>query len=113
MKETVAMQPPDENNNPCTDCVLPPEYINPPSPLVEINTESRLVQLLCDAARDAAKAKSPNEILIRSAVAHYRNGPEIGNALADLAVTGRQAYAVFQSRPVSEASLIADTTARL
>lgn len=113
MKETAAIQPPDEKNNPCTDTLLPQEFINPPSPLVEINTESRLVQLLRDAARDAAKAKSPNQILIRSAVAHYRNGPEIGNALADLAVTGRKAYAVFQSTAVSYETLIADTTAWL
>ena len=113
MKETAAIQPPDEKNNPCTDTLLPQEFINPPSPLVEINNESRLVQLLRDAARDAAKATSPNQILIRSAVAHYRNGPEIGNALADLAVTGRKAYAVFQSTLVSYLTLISDTTAWL
>ena len=105
MIETPPIDPPTEG---CLDAAAA-QWFTAPGPLVEPRSESRLVQVL----RDAAKTKQPNEILIRSAVAHYRNGPEIGNALADLAVTGREAYAAFQRAPVGDATLIADTTERL
>jgi pimeloyl-ACP methyl ester carboxylesterase len=109
MRESAAIQPPDEDNNPCSRTALEPAFIEPLWPFVEANSESRLVQVL----RDAAGTKDPVEILTRSAVARYMTGPEIGNALADLAVTGREAYAAFQSTPIGDETLSARTRARL
>jgi pimeloyl-ACP methyl ester carboxylesterase len=104
MKETEAINPPDEGNNPCIDTGLPPGYIDPPARFLEVGSESRLIPQL----RRAAATQNPNRILARAALAFFRaqhptavSSPqadmELGNALADLAVTGRVAYTAFQN----------------
>lgn len=108
MRETPAIQPaPDEACAP-----LPSTSIAPPAALVQ-GSESRLIGSL----RDAAKQRKPLEILGRAAVAHHQflplaGGASLGNALADLAVSGRLAYTAFQKAPpVTDAALVAETTA--
>ena len=110
MRDTPAIQPlPDE---PCLP--LPSTSIAPPSALIQPGSESRLIQSL----RDAAKQKKPLEILARAAVAHHQflpqpGGASLGNALADLAVSGREAYKAFKIAPVSDAALVAATTTKM
>lgn len=45
--------------------------------------------------RDAAQTRDPYEILARSAAAFHQSDEELGNALADLAVTGRRSYCLL------------------
>ncbi|MFZ1287056.1 MAG: alpha/beta fold hydrolase [Candidatus Phosphoribacter sp.] len=116
MKESAPIQPPNESNNPCTETLLPPEFVQPPFPLVVNNSESRLndnLRLAAQNLRDAAILNQPNDILVRAAVAYRLQGPELGNPLADLAVTGRWAYTAFKSAPPTDATLAALTSARL
>jgi hypothetical protein len=74
--------------------------------LVEPQNEFRLIPML----REAASRKDPWKILARAAAVFYRaqhpiagssaqEDMELGNALADLAVTGRVAYKHFQQTP--------------
>jgi pimeloyl-ACP methyl ester carboxylesterase len=94
---------------PTEDCVPsldpPPPFAAPPR-FVEPQNEFRLNPML----REAAQRKDPWKILARAAAAFYRaqhpmmgSSPqedmELGNALADLAVTGRAAYKRFQQTP--------------
>src|SRR3989442_481608 len=85
------------------------------SPALQLgkDEEFRLITEL----RDAAKTQDAKEILVRAGVAYYhaehRLAPpavnedlEFGNALADLAVTGRMAYKSFNASPPDEASLM-------
>jgi len=116
MKETPPIQPSNEGNNPCTETRLPPEYIEGTFPLIEKNAEARLNQNLRQAVQDlryAAAMQLPNDMLVRAAVAYHLQGPELGNPLADLAVTGRVAYAEFKSAPPTDATLATRTSARL
>src|SRR5262245_48565389 len=81
----------------------------------------RLIQPL----RVAARTKDAREILARSAVGRYRdrhyneltspepNSLEIQNALSDLAVTGRSAYASFRALAPVEADLSALVRSKL
>ena len=55
--------------------------------------------------RDAARRADPNESLCRSAFAYLSHQTAVGNALADLSVTGRRAYAAFKTRPPQEAAI--------
>jgi pimeloyl-ACP methyl ester carboxylesterase len=57
----------------------------------------RLVQAL----RDAAQTRDPYEILARSAAAYLAPDAELGNALADLAVTGRRSYCLLAHPPLT------------
>ena len=116
MEETSPVQPPNEGNNPCTETALPPEYIQPTFPFIEPFAESRLngnLRLAAQNLRDAARLHQTTDILARAAVAYHLQGPELGNPLADLAVTGRWAYAALKSAPPTEATLTALTSARL
>lgn len=65
---------------------------------------------LIPTLRDAAKMRNPYEILARSAAAFFhaqnptagsvpRDDEELGNALADLAVTGRRTYCLLATPP--------------
>jgi pimeloyl-ACP methyl ester carboxylesterase len=117
---TKSVTPPDE---PCEGHVVettgtfspPSEVIDCPDPYC-----GRLISPL----RTAAKEKDAREILARAAVARYRGkhsklaSPEpsslvIQNALSDLAVTGRSAYASFRALSPVEADLTARVTSKL
>ena len=117
---TDSVTPPDE---PCEDVVVettgtfsaPPEVVDCPDPYC-----GRLIQPL----RLAARQKDAKEILARAAVARYRDthneltSPEpnswvIQDALSDLAVTGRSAYASFRALGPVEADLSARAKSKL
>jgi len=121
MKLTAGVDPPVE------DCAegTPAPPLATPWPFVEPNSESRLIPAL----RDAARTQDPNEILIRAGVLLYgvflyrSEHPQepfyepldywTGLALADLAVTGRMAYARFQLTPVTDSALAPEVATRL
>src|SRR3954468_17117556 len=98
MTKTYAINPPHE------DCLnASARQFATPAQFIESQNNCRLNPML----REAAKTKNPWKILARAAAVFYRAqhlamGParqtdvELGNALADLAVTGRVAYARFQ-----------------
>src|SRR5437868_727942 len=101
MDLTDEMLPPYE---PCTENDLPAGYIDPPPRFVEPQNEFRLIPEL----RAAAQTRNPYKILARSAAAFFKaehptttpspnDDVEFGNALADLAVTGRMAYSLFKT----------------
>ena len=117
---TESVTPPKES---CKDRVMettgtfspPPEVIDCPDPFC-----GRLIHTL----RIAATEKDAKEILARGAVARYRDvhqdltSPEpnslaIQDALSDLAVTGRAAYATFRALAPVEADLSALVTSKL
>jgi pimeloyl-ACP methyl ester carboxylesterase len=96
-------------------CSPPAEVIDCPDPYC-----GRLIHPL----RVAAKQKDAKEILARAAVARYTdahpeltssepNSPAIQDALSDLAVTGRSAYATFRALAPVEADLTALVTSKL
>lgn len=58
---------------------------------MDSSNEGRLISTL----RDAAQTRDPYEILARSAAAFHQSDEELGNALADLAVTGRRSYCLL------------------
>ena len=102
---------------PGADAIVPDDLppIEPPQKFIELNTENRLI----DPLRKAAQLKDAEKILTRAGVAYYRSqrggvgrpgDEELGNALADLAVTGRITYDDLQARPVSDATLIPKIT---
>jgi hypothetical protein len=102
---------------PGADAIVPddPPPIEPPQKFIELNTENRLI----DPLRKAAQLKDAEKILTRAGVAYYRSlrggvgrpgDEDLGNALADLAVTGRITYDDLQARPVSDAALIPKIT---
>jgi pimeloyl-ACP methyl ester carboxylesterase len=105
MKETPAILPPYER---CTDTELPAGIFDPPQRFVDPQNEFRLIPLL----REAAQTRNPYQILARSAAAFSRaqhpiagslplEDIELGNALADLAVTGRRAYSLLKTPPLN------------
>jgi pimeloyl-ACP methyl ester carboxylesterase len=117
---TESVTPPDES---CEDLVVettgtfspPPEVIDCPDPYC-----GRLIRPL----RIAARTKDAKEILARAAVARYRdrhqeltspepNSWDIQDALSDLAVTGRSAYASFRALGPVEADLSALVKSKL
>lgn len=103
MKQTRAVLP---GREPCTDTELPAEFVAAPARFVDPANECRLIPTL----RDAAKTRNPYEILARSAAAFFdaqnptvgsvpEEDEELGNALADLAVTGRRSYCLLATPP--------------
>ena len=105
MNETPLILPPYER---CTDTELPPGFFYPPDRFVDKQNEFRLIAPL----REAAQTRNPYEILARSAAAFFSaQNPtpgssqvediELGNALADLAVTGRRAYCLLKTPPLN------------
>jgi pimeloyl-ACP methyl ester carboxylesterase len=105
MELTPAILPPYER---CTDTALPKDFIDPPSRFVDPQNEFRLIPPL----REAAEMRNPYKILARSAAAFFRaqhptsgSSPqedvELGNALADLAVTGGMTYSLFKTPPLN------------
>jgi pimeloyl-ACP methyl ester carboxylesterase len=117
---TESVTAPDES---CEDRVVettgtfspPPEVIDCPDPYC-----GRLIRPL----RTAARTKDAQEILARAAVARYRgrhteltspepNSRDIQDALSDLAVTGRSAYASFRALGPVEADLSALVKSKL
>lgn len=86
---------------PMEDCIPPAPGVAPLPEFVEPLNEFRLIPML----REAAGRKNPWKILARAAAVFHRAQPkdvELGNALADLAVTGRVAYKYFQQTPVNQ-----------
>jgi hypothetical protein len=96
-----------------TEVTPPPEphpgAFDPPAILVEPNKENRLIPAL----RAAAQTKSAQAILGRAAAAFYwihnpsefsmaPPGVNCANALADLAVTGREAYKTLNGFPLDD-----------
>lgn len=117
---TESVTPPHES---CENLVVettgtfspPPEVIDCPDPYC-----GRLIRPL----RIAAQTKDAKEILARGAVARYRsvhaeltspepNSSRIQDALSDLAVTGRSAYASFRALGPDEADLSALVKSKL
>jgi pimeloyl-ACP methyl ester carboxylesterase len=130
--QTPDVSPPFEE--PCKKPELPPapsDNLLDPSVLVDYHedpwvlrkttfhhAEGRLVHWL----RVAAQSVSPLEMLIQSAVSFYlvgiavRTPPDTiegATALADLAVTGRIAYAAFRARPPQDSDLLDQVRNRL
>src|SRR6516225_3408348 len=93
-----------------TNPILPPEEgcdpapLPPPTPLILVDdkNEARLIPEL----RQAAQTRNPIEILCRSAVASLGGCQEVATALADLSVTGRDAYTNFRQQKPSESDLV-------
>jgi pimeloyl-ACP methyl ester carboxylesterase len=92
----------------CPDTELPADFINAPARFVDSANEMRLVPTL----RAAAQRRNPYEILARSAAAFLsarnptggsvpQEDEELGNAFADLAVTGRRAYCLLATPPLT------------
>ena len=117
---TASVSAPDE---PCENVVVqttatfsaPSELVDCPDPFC-----GRLIHSL----RVAARTKDAKEMLARAAVARYRdvhtdlpsaepNSLAVQNALCDLAVTGRAAYASFHALAPVEADLTALVTSKL
>ena len=101
IRSTAFLPTPDE---PCIG--VPQPVVAAPAQFVEPPNDYRLSPQL----RAAAATGDSYEILTRSALAHYAamNGggdPLVGDALADLAVTGRRAYFDFKARPLPDATL--------
>jgi pimeloyl-ACP methyl ester carboxylesterase len=106
MQQTPAIDPGVE---PCAERELPDGFVDPPAYYVDSANEMRLLPML----REAAQTRNPYEILARSAEAFFRaqnptGGPpvpinfdELGNALADLAVTGRRSYCLLATPPLT------------
>lgn len=105
MDVTTPLEPPYER---CTDTALPAEFVDPPSRFVEAGSDGRLIPEL----RQAAALRNPYKILARAAAAffsaqHPATGSipaddiERGNALADLSITGRMAYCLFKTPPLT------------
>jgi pimeloyl-ACP methyl ester carboxylesterase len=108
MELTAKILPPYER---CTDGALPMGFFDPPSRFVDPQHEFRLIPQL----REAAQTRNPYKILARAAAVFFEaqhlptgSSPELskglvelGNALADLAVTGRMAYALFKTPPLN------------
>ena len=99
------LDPPYER---CTDTALSADFVDPPSRFVEPNSDGRLIPEL----REAAALRNPYKILARAAAAFFTaqhptagsvpaDDVERGNALADLSVTGRFAYCLFKTPPLT------------
>ena len=99
------LDPPYER---CTDTALSADFVDPPSRFVEPNSDGRLIPEL----REAAALRNPYKILARAAAAFFAahhptagsvpaDDVERGNALADLSVTGRFAYCLFKTPPLT------------
>jgi pimeloyl-ACP methyl ester carboxylesterase len=92
MQQTPAIVPPYE---PCHDKEVSAEFVDAPARFVVPGNEMRLSSTL----RDVAQLRNPYEILARSAAAFFEADEELGNALADLAVTGRRTYCLLRTPP--------------
>ena len=114
MDITPAFIPPMER---CTDTALPSGFFDPPPRFVEAGSDGRLIRTL----RWAAQRKDPRELLAYAAAAFYRathptasslpdDDVALGNALADLAVTGRIAYTRFDAQHPIEAEVVTRMT---
>jgi len=99
------LDPPYER---CTDTALSADFVDPPSRFVEPNSDGRLIPEL----REAAAWRNPYKILAHAAAAFFTaqhptagsvpaDDVERGNALADLSVTGRFAYCLFKTPPLT------------
>src|SRR3954469_12090097 len=104
MKQTDTIRPPYE---PCGDHTMPAGFVDAPARFVDAGNEMRLIPEL----RDAAATRDPYEILARSAAAFLRaqnptagslpsDDEQLGNALADLAVSGRRTYCLLATPPL-------------
>ena len=105
MQRTPLVSPPYE---PCKQSELDAGFIEAPARFVDSTNEMRLIPTL----RDAAGTRNPYEILARSAAAFFNaqnptagsvpaEDEELGNALADLAVTGRRSYCLLATPPLT------------
>jgi hypothetical protein len=100
MEVSAPIHPPEER---CT--ANEAGYFDAPGSLVEQFSEGRLVSTL----RDAAASRSPLECLAQAANVFFLDSaflpvraPELANAFADLAVSGRAAYGAFAAQPPTE-----------
>jgi len=117
---TDSVTPPHES---CEDMVVEATGTFSPPPAV-IDCPDPYCGRLIDPLRVAARTQKAQEILARAAVARYRdrhteltspepNSSAIQDALSDLAVTGRSAYASFRALAPIEADLGAVVTSKL
>ena len=117
---TESVAPPDES---CEDLVLETTGTFSPSSEV-IDCPDPYCGRLIRPLRIAARTKDAKEILARAAVARYRgwhpeltspdpNSRAVQDALSDLAVTGRTAYASFRALAPVEADLSALVKSKL
>jgi hypothetical protein len=105
MEVTNPILPPYER---CMDTALSTEFVDPPERFVDADNEGRLIPEL----RQAAAPRNPYKILARAAAAFFgaqhptagsvpADDEALGNALADLSVTGRMAYCLFKTPPLT------------
>jgi hypothetical protein len=87
----------------------PLDLVGPPARFVEDPCSGRLVRPL----RDAAETQDPAGILARAACAFHAEDETFATALADLAVTGREAFRRFSRELPDERSVVARAEARL
>ena len=89
------------------------DAINPPARFLETSSDPRaLVGRLAVGLRSVAQWKDPRKILAE-AVLQYDRDPALGQALADLAITGRSSYEQFAKDPLTEETLFAAVKARV
>ena len=105
MEVTNPILPPYER---CMDTALSTEFVDPPERFVDAVNEGRLIPQL----RQAAALRNPYKILARAAAAFFSaqhptagsvpaEDEALGNALVDLSVTGRMAYCLFKTPPLT------------
>jgi pimeloyl-ACP methyl ester carboxylesterase len=80
--------------------------VPPPNLLAGGDNAGRLIESL----REAASRRDPLEILVRAVIARLNSSPPgvtspLSRALADLSVTGRDAYAKFRAAPPTEQAI--------
>jgi len=84
--------------------VVPPQYFEPtiPPKLLDGQNEGRLITDL----RAAAQLADPNNSLRLASISFSKNDSVLGNAFADLSVTGHKSFATFKINPPNCKSLI-------
>lgn len=80
-------------------------HIGAPGPPFDLTLGANEGRLREDL-REAAQRADPEDDLCRAAYAFLLNHPVDGNALADLSVTGRRAYAAFVAQPPKPAAIL-------
>lgn len=89
----------------------PIEYFSPPDRFVDPDTEMRLIEALRDGAHTATE--NILEALANAVFAHLDEDPELAFALADLTVSGRNAFRLFSATRPTDAALSATVAERV
>jgi pimeloyl-ACP methyl ester carboxylesterase len=84
---------------------------NPGGSFIDGGTAGTYSLRLMPALREVAQAKNPTMALARAALSYYGGDNDFGNAFADLAVTGREAYGAFVSHQPTDGEVAAQASA--